>query len=131
MLKDKILQRNFMNKIKYILVVFFIFNVITNAQQNGGVLRYYETDNPTTFDPISSVDDMPNVRLSKLLFEPLFKLNKELKPIPNLVKSYNLSKNNNELHITLRNDIFWSTGDKITSNDIIQSYNVILTCIMQ
>lgn len=79
---------------------------------------------PFTLNPLVNEDATVDNML-KLVFEPLFILDENLKPVPNLAKSYTISEDGLQINITLRNDIYWHDGTSITASDVIYSLDTI------
>jgi len=48
----------------------------------------------------------------------------ELEPFPMIAKSWEWSEDSSYIKFTLRDDIFWSDGTKLTSNDVVYSYDM-------
>ena len=68
-------------------------------------------------DPNLALNESQNFQVS-LLYEPLFLLDAKNKLIPNIAKSYNISKNGTKISITLDETRTFTDGSKITPNDI-------------
>ncbi|MFW6015007.1 MAG: peptide ABC transporter substrate-binding protein [bacterium] len=87
----------------------------------GGEINI-STQNPNTLNPILNTDRSTD-QLLKLVFEPLFKLDEKQKPVPNIIKSYELSETGNNILLTLKNDLFWHDSQPIVADDIIFTIN--------
>ena len=48
----------------------------------------------------------------------------ELDPYPMIAKSWQWSEDSSSIKFLLRDDIFWSDGTKLTSNDVVYSYDM-------
>lgn len=70
-----------------------------------------------TLNPINSTDK-DSYYISKLIFESLFTLDGDLAASPELVKECNFDKDKKELHITIRNNAYFSNGDPLTAVDV-------------
>ena len=89
----------------------------------GGTL-YLTMRNPQTLNPLLNTDETVN-RVLALIFERLFVLNYELRPVPNpvIVQSYTLSADARSLTIVMRDDIHWSDGTPMTAADVAFTIN--------
>lgn len=81
---------------------------------------------PKTLNPIINQDATVD-NVLKLIFEPLFTLDDNLKPIPNLASSYSISNDGKTLTINMKDSIYWQDGKPITSKDVIFSLDTIKT----
>jgi peptide/nickel transport system substrate-binding protein len=97
--------------------------VIDRGTKKGGTLnlymRNYQSINP--LNPKSA----HNLGVYNILFLKLFEVDSEKGIIYELAKSCSYSSNKRELLITLRNDLLWSDGSQITSDDIIYTIKTI------
>ncbi len=78
---------------------------------------------PRGFNPILNEDSSVDAIL-KLIFEPVFTLNEQLKPVPNLAESYDLSADGMNMTIRLK-DLFWDDGTKLTAKDFAYTLETI------
>lgn len=120
-------------KVIYILIIGLMFNCLTGCKSinNKEKIKKQEIADskndkiittavlePKTLNPILNND--PNINyLLQLVFEPLFTLDDNQKPIPNLVENYELAKEGHYIKIKLNKDLLWQDGKPITTNDII------------
>lgn len=83
---------------------------------------------PRTLNLISVNSDMyARWMMFENVFEPLMKYDEDTLTLkPWLAKSYSVSPDNMEITFTLRDDIHFSDGVPITSDDIIFTYNTII-----
>lgn len=79
----------------------------------------YETLNPL-YSNNSSI-----YYFSKLVYDSLFVYNEEGQIESNLVEHYVLSPDKMTLTLTLKNDIFWHDGSKLTTQDVLDTFNYI------
>ncbi len=79
---------------------------------------------PKTLNPLLN-EDYTVDNILKLIFEPLFTIDENFNPIPNLASSYSLSEDGLTLTINMRTDIYWHDGASITAEDVIFSLDVI------
>ncbi len=82
----------------------------------GGVLTV-SMRHPKTLNPILNEDKTVDDIL-KLVFEPLVKIDDMLRPVPNLAESVVFDSDGRGATIVLKEDIFWSDGEELTSADV-------------
>ena len=82
----------------------------------GGTL-HLSMRQPLTLNPILN-EDITVDKILKLIFEPLFILDEQKKPIPNIADSIIFSSNGLAAVITLRSDVFWNDGTPISTRDV-------------
>ena len=75
-------------------------------------MGYVRTLNPA----LSKDEDV--YYISKLIYDGLFELDETMAAVPKLVKSYSYSEDSTELDITLRDDVYWHDGEKLTADDV-------------
>ncbi len=83
---------------------------------------------PRTLNPLSVERDIYTTWITQLaIFEPLLEYDFDtLKLKPHLAKSYDISDDGLEITFTLRDDIHFSDGSPITTDDIIFTYESII-----
>jgi len=67
--------------------------------------------------------------ITDILFPALFDFrwnyeNGELEPYDMIAKSWQWSEDSSDMKVVLRDDIYWTDGTKLTSNDVVFSYDV-------
>ncbi|TCT17103.1 peptide/nickel transport system substrate-binding protein [Natranaerovirga pectinivora] len=77
---------------------------------------------PATLNPILN-EDRSIDQFLKLVFEPLFDLDENERPIPNLVESFTIADEGNFIDIKLRENLLWHDEEPITADDIIFTFN--------
>jgi len=76
---------------------------------------------PPSLDPGLATDvTSSNILLS--IMDPLVKLGDDLKPVPALAESWNVSKDGKTVTFHLRNDGKWTNGDPVTAEDFEWSW---------
>jgi oligopeptide transport system substrate-binding protein len=77
---------------------------------------------PESLDP-ALVTSMPDMRITKALFEGLLRLDgKTGRPAPALAQSWKVSPDGRVYTFDLRTNAVWSTGEPITSADVVYSW---------
>ncbi len=71
---------------------------------------------PETLNPIKNRDNTVD-RVLRLVYEPLFALDNELKVQPNLAEKY--ETDGNSVIVTLKDGVKWEDGNPVTSDDVI------------
>ncbi len=77
-----------------------------------------------TLNPIRTKSQSVSEMLS-LVYEPLFSFDKELKPIPCLAKSAEVSADGMTVKITLSDGVMWQSGISLTAEDVVYTINQI------
>src|SRR5712672_4086870 len=77
---------------------------------------------PESLDP-AIVTGISEMRLTKALFEGLVRLDgKDGRPIPALAERWDISPEGNVYTFYLRSNLVWSTGEEITTADVVYSW---------
>ncbi len=93
--------------------------VILNAQpQQGGILTYCESEFPRSYDPVTSEDDIVNVRLTTMIYEGLFAYNINREIVTRLAEGYRIEADGQRMTVTLRRTARWSDGREVTAYDV-------------
>lgn len=90
----------------------------------GGVLRFTHLGrDPKTLNPwIAS--DATSSYYAGILFEGLLRNDPETNEVvPNLAKSFELFNGGKKIIVTLRENIFWTDGTRITADDVVFTWN--------
>lgn len=81
-------------------------------------LGYYSHKSLNPYKTNSAV----NNNISKLLYDPLFKLDNEYNLIPEIAKEY--EKGEKSIFVTLKDDVLFSSGSKLTADDVVYSFTL-------
>ncbi len=71
---------------------------------------------PETLNPIKNRDNTVD-RVLRLIYEPLFALDKDMNVQPNLAEKYEVD--GNSVLVTLKDSVKWEDGNPVTSDDVI------------
>lgn len=71
----------------------------------------------TSLDPLEN-DNYSYYNFSKLIYQPLFEFDRNLKPVALLAEAYKVKNGGRTLEIQLKEDIYWHNGDRLTSKDV-------------
>lgn len=98
-------------------------------EDSGAVVNLYYLGETYDFDPARVLYDDDAMRVSTLLFEPLFTLNEKGKVEPALAESYKILRDTEEnlyqMEITLRKTS-WSDGNPVKAEDVVYSWQRII-----
>jgi len=72
---------------------------------------------PKTFNPLVNEDISVN-RVLRLLFEPLCEVRDNMRPTPNLLSRVEFASDGMSAACTIREDIYWSDGVKMSAGDV-------------
>ncbi len=89
----------------------------------GGTLRL-AMKKPETLNPLLNRDDSVD-KVLRLIFEPLFTIDREMNISPNMAEGYTLSNGGKTVTIKLKNNMLWQDGAPITADDVVYSINVL------
>src|SRR5262245_17751243 len=72
---------------------------------------------PPTLDPITSVEEEP-IRIVTMMFRQLLNVDRELRVVPGLAKSWKVSEDGLVYEFQLDPDARWEDGSAVTSDDV-------------
>jgi len=91
----------------------------------GGIIKEITVGQPQSLNPLFAPLNDADRDVSELIFSGLLKYNTEGKLVKDLVKKYEISKDGKIYRLTLKDDIFWSDGQEITTQDVVFTVQVI------
>ncbi|MDO5724890.1 MAG: ABC transporter substrate-binding protein [Tissierellia bacterium] len=132
-----------MKRFKYITIIFILI-LFTACGRKEKDIEYTELEreklseisatpggeitipivNTDTFNPLYA-SNSTYYYFSKLIFEGLFNYDEKGVPTQQIVEYYVLSPDKTSLSITLRDDVFWHDGKKLTTKDVETTFNAI------
>jgi peptide/nickel transport system substrate-binding protein len=133
--ESEILQRTatMKNVCKFVLVASWLVIVTSgniHAQQLYGSMKYGESKRPDTFDPVTSEDNMANVRLTTMLFEGLYEYNDRDQIEPRVATELPaISPDGKSAVVRLRAGIKWHDGKEVTAQDVVATFNAIKNAV--
>ncbi len=104
-----------------IVVIFFYFLYIKNTEivpASGGTFVEGVLGNPRFLNPIYSQKSEADRDLTEVLFSGLMRYDDENNLVPHLAKEVREDEGR-IFTVTLREDIYWSDGEKITAEDVV------------
>lgn len=93
-----------------------------NATYKKSSTVNFAISNIKTLNPVVSHDE-DTYYISKLIYQGLFSLDKNLIPQNDLARDYTVSKNKKTVTITLDSNARFSDGEKVTASDVVFSVN--------
>ena len=85
----------------------------------GGILREVMVGQPQSLNPLFALLNDADRDISELIFAGLLKYDQEGSLIKDLAKDYKISKDGKIYEFTLEDNLFWSDGEEITTQDIV------------
>ncbi|MBQ7265634.1 MAG: ABC transporter substrate-binding protein [Firmicutes bacterium] len=79
---------------------------------------------PNTLNPLLNTDESVDAVL-RLMFEPLYMLDNNLTPVPNLAESSTASRDGKAVSVKVKEGAKWWDGESITADDIVYSVEVL------
>ncbi|MBK7499365.1 MAG: hypothetical protein IPI19_09715 [Ignavibacteriales bacterium] len=118
--------------ITFLIIVAFSFIVFTSCSQNSekskSVIVVGVSSDVATINPLYAFDLQEGHLVDLLFLKPALEIwNDSLGIIefsPLLAESWLFSKDSNSITLNLRNNIYWSDGKPITTDDVIFSFDV-------
>lgn len=95
----------------------------SSKPQNGGQLVLGSIGSPTNFNDYYNTD-VPSSQIAAFIFDGLTTVDNNLKPVPDLAKSWDISSDNLTYTFHLRHNVKFSDGKPMTSADVVFSYNI-------
>ena len=80
---------------------------------------------PDTLNPVLT-ENNANLRMLKLIFEPLIICDEEQRPVPVLADSYSVSDDGLTWTVNLKQNVLWHDGTSFTVADVEYTYNTIM-----
>lgn len=80
--------------------------------------------NPVTLNPLLNEDQTID-QVLKLVFEPLFVIDHQYKPLPHLVESYTIAPDNSNISLTLKDNLIFNNGEALTAYDVQYSIELL------
>jgi ABC-type transport system substrate-binding protein len=100
------------------LALNFYFERTKIVPKEGGIFVEGMIGSPNYLNPIYSITSDVDDSITNLLFSSLMKFEgKNL--VPDLAKSYKVLEDGKVFEVSLKDNIFWSDGQRITSDDVI------------
>lgn len=91
--------------------------------QNGGNIIIGSIGAPTIFNPYYSTDQS-SADIEGFIYNGLVTVDKNLAPVGDLAKSWDVSKDGLTYTFHLRHGVKWQDGKSFTADDVVFSYNI-------
>ncbi|MGB0989786.1 MAG: ABC transporter substrate-binding protein, partial [Halarcobacter sp.] len=101
-----------------------LFILLLSSFTFASTLNLSMTSSPSRLNPILS-NDTASSQVSGWLFNGLFKYDKDGNIVNDIASSYKF-ENNTKLLISLRKDVLWHDGAKVTAHDVVFTYEKII-----
>lgn len=98
------------------LVFIFPDHLIFSNKKNDGVYREGVYEDIKILTPYLTTNDTEKT-ITNIIFPSLFE-NYNGKIISKFIKAYLINKEKNEIQITLKDNLYWANGEKLTTEDI-------------
>jgi ABC-type transport system substrate-binding protein len=112
-----------------LLLSFFIFynSNTKEVPTYGGVYRegVIGLTSWININPVYDYQNETEKDIIEVIFDGLMRYDEENNIVPNLIKDYRIEENK-IFQITLRDDIYWSDGEKITADDVVYTIDTIV-----
>ncbi len=108
------------------LVILSKANDLVSVQvpTNGGYLKEGIIGSPRFVNPVLAISDVDH-DLTSLVYSGLIKISKDNTLVPDLAQSYNISSDGLVYTFTLRDNIYFHDGEKVTTDDVEFTINKI------
>jgi len=108
----------------FLLILFTTSNLYLTAAYSS-TLNLSISSNPSRINPILATDSASS-EIAQWIFNGLFKYDKNGNVTTDLAKSYKFV-NDTKLIVTLRQNVQWSDGARFSADDVIFTYNTIIS----
>lgn len=105
--------------------VYYYFSSTKEVPASGGEYTEGITGKPVYINPLLSQANEVDATISSLVFSSLFKYDQNAKIEEDLVKNYEISEDRKTYTLNLKEDVKWHDGEKLTSEDIYFTVNLI------
>jgi peptide/nickel transport system substrate-binding protein len=116
-------------KIKSLFAALLLFMIMTGyvlpQAQPGGILTYCESEFPRSYDPITSIDDIVNIRMTTMMYEGLFGYDIDREIRSRLADTYSVGSGNRELTVRMQRGKYWADGREINARDVAKTIEAI------
>jgi peptide/nickel transport system substrate-binding protein len=105
--------------------IIFVPKHLSSAPKIGGEYSEALIGQPRLINPIFAAANDVDADISPLLYARLFKIGENQKLISELAASYTVSEDGKVYTIKLREDAFWTDGEKINADDVASTFEFI------
>lgn len=105
--------------------LFFIFDHLAVLPMAGGEYIEGLVGSPKLINPIYENANDTDADISQLLYAKLFKYDENRKLVPDMIAEYQLSEDKKTYTFKLKDDLYWSNGEKIITDDVAFTIDII------
>ncbi len=91
----------------------------------GGAIVEGAIGTPRSLNPLLAVSNDVDMDLTRLMFSRLFTTDASGAVVPDLVDRFTISEDQKTYDITLRDDVAWHDGTKLTADDVVFTFGLI------
>ncbi len=95
--------------------------------QNGGSYREAAVGQPRYINPIMASANDLDVDITRLVYSGLFRFNSDLKLVNDLADKVEISDDQKQYTISIRQDVTWHDGQRLTADDVVFTVRSIQT----
>lgn len=109
-------------------IAYWGISVFINSEvvpKEGGSIVIGETEKPEAINPILLSDNETDADISTLIFSSLFRYNGKNELENDLVEDYKVSGDGKTYKLTLKDNVFWHDGTKLTADDVVYTFGLI------
>jgi len=77
----------------------------------------------SSFNPIFASANYFDKSVESLVFDKFIYIDKQGKPIPGIAEKWSVADNKLEYIFTIKNDLLWQNGEKLTAQDVVFTFN--------
>lgn len=88
-----------------------------DLSRQGGKVNYGENQFPDSYDPITSIQNLANIRMSELMFDALLDVDPFGSFVPEIAADLPVVQGNTVI-FNLKNNVTWHDGTLLTSEDV-------------
>jgi len=98
---------------------------LTTIPAYGGEYREGIVGYPQLLNPLYASANEVDADVSGLIFSGLLRYNNDQTLVPDLASHYETNETQTEYIVTLRDDAYWHDGEKVTTDDVITTFELI------
>lgn len=131
-----------MNKLLKLSLIFFMLVILPSCGIKDGELKSVDSKEVDDLSPnnggqvtipMGNIDTLNPLltknenyfQISKLIFDQLFVVQNNGKIVPSIAEHYSLTNEGYTLSVTIRDNVFWEDGNKLTARDIADTFNAL------
>lgn len=100
-----------------------IFANILDGSQDKETFTEGSVGAISSFNPIFASANYFDKSVESLVFDKFIYIDKQGKPIPGIAEKWSVADNKLEYIFTIKNDLLWQNGEKLTAQDVVFTFN--------